>query len=216
MVVRPPNGESATSASGTRWHAARRARRGQHGREVVRYSRAASARALSRTWLKKLMLCMCQWRVRDDGARYISSERNYAHARERVHMSCLCSLSLAAPCSSTARAVDPLPHASQRVSTRVSTVGHIIAEHDYEHSRVDTTHELARCTKGKGKLTRDVTFRERQLAATAPLARARPLAYAWIRRRRRCLSRSRLRHRRRLCSRRRRLRFCCRPTSIRR
>ena len=91
--VRPPNGESATSASGTRWQAARRARRGQHGREVVRYSRAASARALSRThatWLKKLILCMCQWRVRDDGARYISSERNYAHARERE---CICRVS---------------------------------------------------------------------------------------------------------------------------
>ena len=34
---------------------------------------------------------MCQWRVRDDGARYKSSEQNYAHARERVHMSSLLS-----------------------------------------------------------------------------------------------------------------------------
>ena len=69
------------------------ARDGQHGREVVRYSRGLWCRARSLTHVSKNYMCMCQWRVRDDGARYISSERNYAHARERVHMSSLLSQS---------------------------------------------------------------------------------------------------------------------------
>ena len=59
-------GERHALAGGT-------ARDGQHGREVVRYySRGLCARALSQNYVQSMF--MCQWRVRDDGARYTSSQ----------------------------------------------------------------------------------------------------------------------------------------------
>ena len=148
-------GERHALAGGT-------ARDGQHGREVVRYSRGLWCRARSLTHVSKNYMCMCQWRVRDDGARYISSERNYAQC-ERDDCR-LCSLthtlrvrqwSLVKGCVCVTAVSTSLESVSRHRVCRHA--GHIIAEHDHEHSRVDTTHELARCTKGRGKVTRDVT-----------------------------------------------------------